>query len=302
MKALLFNLLVLFLSVNQAHAKLNVIASSPDIAWALRAIGGQYVEVESLLEGSEDAHHVDIVPSFVQKVSRADLVCSTGLSLEIAWLPKVIARSNNKKLLSLNCELGSRIQALEKGHGRVDRSMGDVHSDGNPHFTLSPTAMIQGLDVVVEALSQLKPEHAQDFKNNHDKTVLKLKNLLSELKSQLNGKHEHWRLMEYHREFSYFLQDYGLESLGSLEEIPGAPPSAGRLAERVQFAREFKVSLVLASQSAPERLLKRFSELSGIEVVIFPTMMESSGLLSDYFEWQRFMINEILKKIPPHAS
>jgi zinc/manganese transport system substrate-binding protein len=302
MKIIIILFILSFCPEVSLASKLSVVTSSPDIAWAARAVGGEHVTVESLLEGSEDAHHVDIVPSFVQKVSKADLVCSTGLSLEIAWLPKVIARSNNKKILGQSCELGSSIEALEKPTGRVDRSMGDVHSDGNPHFTLGPSFMITALTVMERELATLRPELAAEFKMNRERTTQKIQTMLEELRARLEGQRERLRLMEYHREFSYFMHDYDLLSFGSLEEVPGAPPSAGRLAQRVNMAKENKVNLILASQSAPPRILNRFAELSGVEVITIATMMESEGSNSDYIAWQRSIIEKLLQKIADRDS
>jgi zinc/manganese transport system substrate-binding protein len=285
--------------ISHAAAKLRVVTTTPDIAWAARQIGGEHVEVISLLSGTEDPHHVDILPSFVAQVSRADVLCQVGLALESAWISRVITRSANSRVQpgsSGECILGNHIEALEVPTGRVNRSMGDVHSAGNPHFTLAPTYMIQGAQAIVHALSQGQPQHRELFEANFETLRKELQQLRLTLFERLSPYRQRIRLMEYHKELSYFAVDYELPLLGTLEEVPGIPPSAGRLSERSQHARQNQVQLVLASLATSERLLRRFQQLSGVAYAQFPTMMMASGSDSDYASWQKRLVDLIIEK------
>jgi zinc/manganese transport system substrate-binding protein len=131
---------------------LRVVTSTTDLAWAVRDIGGSRVVAESLLRGTEDPHFVDARPDYVAKVIRADIVCFVGLDLEVGWLPKVLAKSGRREIQSGGqgyCDASRRIEVLEKVNGGADRSQGDVHPGGNPHYWLSPVAMAQaGLETM----------------------------------------------------------------------------------------------------------------------------------------------------------
>ena len=122
-----------------AHAKLNIIASTPDLGAIAREIGKDKVEVTSLAKPTEDPHFVDAKPSFIVKLNKADMLIEGGLHLEIGWLPNLVVGARNQKILTGNpgyliASLG--IHTLEAPDPSADRAMGDVHPMGNPHFML----------------------------------------------------------------------------------------------------------------------------------------------------------------------
>ena len=231
--------LILFLiSVSCAFAKpLKVITSTTDLAWAAREIGKDKVDVTALLAGTENPHYVDTIPEYIRLASEADVVCIIGLELEVGWMPKVLARSGNAQVQPGGkgyCETGKAVTVLEKPTGPVDRSMGDIHVAGNPHFWLSPKSLTEGSQEVLKAFVRVDPAHSKEFEANykalstklealHKTNQAKLKPYLAALKGPA--------IIEYHKEFSYFFYAYEIQSLGSIEEKPGVPPSAGRIAE-----------------------------------------------------------------------
>lgn len=253
-------------------AALRVITTLPDFVEVIEAVGGSSVKVESLLDGSQDPHFVDAVPSYVSKVARADVLCAVGLDLEVGWLPKVVSKSANSKLQKGGtgfCDLSTRVNVLEKAVGKVDRSMGDVHAEGNPHYNLSPSAMAQAAQEVQRVLTALEPTQKELFKKNTEAFIFKMKTLkagiLQKLKP-LQGK----KLLQYHKEFSYFFHEYELKDIGALEEKSGVPPSAARIANVSKRAQQDKVVLLLASNQAPLHSIKKFTELSAIPYLQIP--------------------------------
>ncbi|WP_374075520.1 metal ABC transporter substrate-binding protein [Bdellovibrio bacteriovorus] len=271
-----FILSVLFLASVSAAAKIKVVATQPDIAEVVQAIGGDQVEVQTLLRGSEDPHYAEARPDFILKVNRADVVCSVGLDLEIGWLPKVLSKSGNAKVQDGapgSCVLGKSVKALDVPVGVIDRSLGDVHAHGNPHFVLSPEKLAESGAEVVRALSQAEPGKSSEFEKNYDA----FKKKMADLQSRLAKTVKKAKVMEYHKEFTYFFNAYGLESVGSLEEKPGMPPSAARIAQVAKLAKDNKVTVLFATPSAPHKTLERFQELSGVPVVVVPSYVQSSG-------------------------
>src|SRR6476620_12513181 len=124
-----------------AQGKLNVIATTEDLAAIGREIGGDHITIESIAKGYQDPHFVEPKPSFLLKLQKADLLAVVGLQLEIGWLPPLQTQSRNAKIqvggpgyldMSQFCEV------LEKPQGQVTRAMGDVHPMGNPHYWLDP--------------------------------------------------------------------------------------------------------------------------------------------------------------------
>lgn len=286
-----------------AQGAAKVVTSIPDLAWAAQQIGGEHVEARSLLKGTENPHYADAVPEFIRLVANADVVCFVGLELEVGWLPKVLARSGNAQIQQGGkgfCETGKSVATLEKRTGAVDRSMGDVHPEGNPHYWLDPLAFANASAVISEALIRVDAKNEDHYRKNyaalkaklegiHKKNRAKLGAVLSKIKGPL--------LIEYHGEFTYFNHAYGIQSFGTIEEKPGIPPSAGRIAEAGTSAKGAGVRIALVAEYHPHKVLGRFSELSGIPVVSVPTSIQPLGKIKDYAEFQDYLVDSILKAL-----
>jgi zinc/manganese transport system substrate-binding protein len=290
-----------------AFAKVKVVTTIPDLAWVAAEVGGDHVETKALLRGNENAHFVDAVPEFTRLTADADVVCIAGLDLEVGYMPAVLTRSGNAKIQPGGagyCEAGKSVQVLEKLTTAVDRSMGDVHPAGNPHFYLSPKALADGAKEIAAALTRVDPAHTIDYRKGLaafavkmdalDKEIVNLLKPLKSLQDKAGGKP---LLIEYHREFSYFLNEYGLTSFGSIEEKPGVPPSAGRLGEIAAAAKAADVRIALAADYYPKKTLERFRELSGIELVVVPTMIQPSGSYKTYADLQRHIANSLVTAV-----
>src|SRR6266550_8737906 len=123
-----------------AQAKLEIVATTPDFGSIAAEIGGSRASVTTLAKPTEDPHFVDAKPSFIVKLNRADVLIEGGAELEIGWLPPLLAGARNAKLAPdapgyIRCNEG--IQMLEVP-ATLDRSKGDIHAAGNPHFVVDP--------------------------------------------------------------------------------------------------------------------------------------------------------------------
>src|ERR1043166_5346424 len=94
----MISLLALLSNALPAHAKLNVVATTPDLAAIAREIGGDHIDITTLAKPTEDPHFVDAKPSFIVKLNRADLLIEGGAESEIGWLPALLEQSRNFKL------------------------------------------------------------------------------------------------------------------------------------------------------------------------------------------------------------
>lgn len=305
-----FNVALILTStlVFSAEHPIPVITSTTDLAWAVKQIGGGHVEVNGLLKGTENPHYVDAIPEFIRLASEAKAAFVIGLDLEVGWMPKVLSRSGNAQIQPGGkgyCETGKAVQVLEKPQGGVDRSMGDVHPAGNPHFWLSPKHLGQAAQAISETLSTIDPVHAKDYQENLKTFLQKMEHIqfknANKLKAALGTPTEPV-LLEYHKEFSYFLETYGLKSLGSIEEKPGVAPSAGRLAEIALQGKGANLKFVLAADTAPKKTLERFSEISGIPVVVIPMSVQPFGKLSSYELLQEHIIEKIAQVFKTPAT
>ncbi|MBY0371943.1 metal ABC transporter substrate-binding protein [bacterium] len=281
----------------------NVVTSTTDLAWLVKEIGSPHVQVTSLLKGTENPHYVDAVPEFIRLVSNANIVCVIGLDLEVGWMPKVLSRSGNAQVQPGGrgyCETGKTVQVLEKPLGGVDRSLGDVHPSGNPHFWLSPKHLAQAISTIVDALAGVDPNHAVDYVNKAKEVSGQLEALSQKNREKLKpivARQKGPLIIEYHKEFSYLFDSCGLTSFGSIEEKPGVTPSAGRLVSVALAAKNAGIKVAIASENAPKQTLSRFTELSGIPVVQVPMSLQPAKGLTSYVALQEKLVDSIVKHL-----
>lgn len=298
-------LVALFMMAGPAAAaeKISVVTSIPDLAWVAAEIGGERVDAKPLLRGTENPHFVDAVPEFTRLVANADVVCVVGLDLESGYMPAVLARSGNAEVQPGGkgyCEAGKGVTVLEKPTSSVDRSMGDVHPHGNPHFYLSPKALAESATVIATTLCAVDPAYATQYQKGLAAFVASMKALTDEVSARLKPLRDAQEaagkalIMEYHREFTYFLVHYGLKSFASVEEKPGVPPSAGQLGALATSAKASGVRAVLATDYNPSGTLRRFSELSGVKELVVPTMIQPNGTYKTYAALQRHIADALI--------
>src|SRR3989442_10435414 len=166
-----------------SHAKLNVVATLPDFGAIAQEIGGDKIKVTSIARGTEDQHFVDARPSYVRVLNQADVLIEGGAELEVGWLPPLVNGARNGKILSEapgHVILSRGIRLLEVPTSPVDRSMGDVHPFGNPHFTLDPANGKIIAARLAATFARLDPADASVYQANLQKFTQRLDRKLSE--------------------------------------------------------------------------------------------------------------------------
>lgn len=284
---------LLLIICTQLWAKPTIVATLPELKWIVDEIAGNKIESQSILNGNEDPHFVDATPSFILKVSNASLVVANGLDLEVGWLPKVIQMAGNSKIqFNANgyCDASQNITKTQV-IPNYDRSMGDVHPLGNPHYTLSISQMKLASKKILECLISIDADNSNFYQKNQLKLMQNLSAHLTkiqELLKPLVGKF----FMTYHQEFIYYQQDFNLSSQGTLESVPGILPSAAHLFNISKDAIDKKVVLVLASNTNPKKYLEKFKEMTKIPFVQLPLHMGDT--FKDYLDFQSHLAMEIL--------
>ncbi len=272
-------LLVLLLVSPAAFAKLNVVATTTDIGAIVRAVGGDAIHLSVIAKGSQDPHYIEAKPSYMVKLRDADLLVSNGLSLEIGWLPSLIRGARNPKVnpgANGNLELGSLIEPIEKPTTAQTRAMGDVHPDGNPHFTLDP---IRDGDLAIklaERLSQMDAPNkagfttrAQSYRDNLAKRTLDWQKRLT-----ATGIKE---VVTYHPSLNYFLDRFHLEAPISLEAKPGVPPTTQHILDVIDTVKRNKIKLILVDNFFDTKIAERVAkDAPGVKVESIGNAVDSA--------------------------
>ena len=269
-----------------AQAKLNVIATTPDFGAIAKEIGGDRVEITTLAKPTEDPHFVDAKPSFIVKLNRADALIEGGAELELGWLPPLLDGARNKKLDAgqpgrIACAKGV---AMLEVPSTLDRSKGDLHAAGNPHFTTDPLNGKIAAQTIAEAFSQLDPKSADYFQSNLKKFSDRLDAKMAEWQKLLEP-YKGREVVTYHNYWPYFAQRFGLKMELFLEPKPGIPPSPAHLAEVVTKMRSDKIKVILAQPYVSRKTAETAANLTGglvLDVAAFPgTNKNTEG----YLEW-----------------
>jgi zinc/manganese transport system substrate-binding protein len=260
------------LSPARAAAALHVVTTVPGLAALAQEVGGKRVEAESLSRGVQDPHFVDANPMLAVKLRGADLLVDVGLELEIGWLPPLVTQSRNADIQpggKRRLTAASAIQVLDVPTGPVDRSMGDLHPGGNPHFLNDPRCGLEVAGAIAARLAQLDPAGAAEYQAN-----------LAAFKQRLQAARAGWeaqlaplkgrKVFTQHRTLSYFFDWSGLVPDGELEPRPGVPPPPSHLAELVQVAQRDGVKEIVVENYYDTRSAEVVARHSGGRVVQIP--------------------------------
>lgn len=236
-------------AVSPLEAKIRVVTTTSDLAYLARIVGGDRVEVTNLVPGGSDPHYMEPRPDFIVKMSKADLFAEIGMDLEIGWSPTLLAQARNPKIQRGSpgyCDASIGVRILEKPTGPVDRSRGDVHIFGNPHYWTDPLNAAIMARNLRDALVRVDSAGASVYQANYQ-------NLFDRLKASALAQTERFKphagmkAAVYHREASYLAQRLRLNIVASIEEKPGVPPSAAYLKEVVQLLRRENVKIILVA-------------------------------------------------------
>lgn len=294
-------LISIFLLSQNAMAQVQIVTSVPDFAAIAKEIGGDKVEVVSLAKGYQNPHYVDAKPTYVTKLNKADLMVYNGLELEIGWLPTLITGARNSDILAGN-SLGhynassSIKQKLEVHSGPIDRSMGDLHPGGNPHFMLDPRNGITVARGIAARLIKIDSENSQFYEENFNNFVSTLKMKISEWDTQL-APYKGTEVVSYHKLWTYFIDWAGFRLDGTIEPKPGIPPTPSHVADLIKRMQEQNVKLVISANYYPQKTPQIIAQKTGAAFVILPAMVEGRDGINTYVDLFDTIVAEIIASL-----
>lgn len=238
--AILAPLALLALLPGPARARLRVAASITDLASIAASVGGDQVETFAIARPNADVHRVEVLPSYMVRVARADLYLKVGFELD-RWADGIIDGSRNARLRVLDC--GTGVTPLEKPT-TVTAALGDVHPLGNPHYWLDPRNGAIVAHAIAAELARLDPSHAADYAARAG-AFARAATAAHERGRQAAAKLPVPTVFTYHSSWVYFGQAFGLEIAATAEPVPGIPPTARHLQELVTIARRRPVAALV---------------------------------------------------------
>lgn len=284
-----------------ALAKLNVVATLPDLAAIAEAVGGDHVNVTSLASGMEDPHFVDPKPSFIRVLNRADVLIEGGAELELGWLPPLVRNARNADILGnapghVLAADGARL--IQVPAAAADRSQGDVHRLGNPHFLLDPNNARTVASHIAATLGKLDAANAAAYQANLKRFQERVDQKLPEW-AALMAPFRGTQVVTYHKSFDYLLEHFGLVLAGTIEPKPGIEPSPAHINGLVPAARAAGVKLVIIEPNRPRRTPARVAEAVGAKLLVLPLMVGGAPAARDYFSWYDHVVQQLAGALKP---
>ncbi|MGH7571587.1 MAG: metal ABC transporter substrate-binding protein [Gemmatimonadota bacterium] len=255
-----------------AQEKVRVVTTLPVFAELMKEIGGDRVTVEAVASPIQDPHFVDAKPSYILDAGRADIWVEAGMSLEIGWAPLVLQGSRNGDIQPGGpgyVNASSHVQKLGVPVGRLDRSRGDVHPEGNPHYWLDPLNTVPITADITLALSRIDPANAGYYTDRRRAFLAELDRRMGVWEARmapLRGQ----PVVSYHESWEYFARRFGLDLVGQLEPKPGIPPSPSHLARLIERMRAVGAKLILVEPYYEKKNPELVARETGAEVVELP--------------------------------
>lgn len=287
------------LSPLAGQAKLNVVATTPDLGAIATEIGGDRVELTTLMRPSEDPHFVEAKPSFITKLARADALIEGGAELEVGWLTALMQRVSNPKIAAGKpgrVLANQGVQMLEVPTA-LDRSQGDIHAAGNPHFMIDPENAKIVARHIADAFASLDAASADVFRSNLKNFVDKLDERLPVWQKAL-APFKGQSVVGYHKSWPYFAQRFGLKIDVFLEPKPGLPPTPAHLAEVIAKIKEDKIRLIIVDRYLDRRTADSVAQRTGAEVLEvsqYPGAIK--GVEPNYIALVEYLVNSMARAL-----
>ncbi|MGZ8811598.1 MAG: metal ABC transporter substrate-binding protein [Thermoanaerobaculia bacterium] len=301
MKRILTLIAVLTIATNAFAAdKLRVVTTIQDLASLTREVGGDKVDAVSIARGYQDPHFVEPKPSFLLLLRNADLLEVVGLELEIGWLPPLLDQSRNPNIRPGTkgyLDLSHGVEILDRPTGAVNRSMGDVHPMGNPHYWLDPANAVRMAIQIERKLEELRPQDASYFQQR-----------LNAFKLRINDANKRWmtmmapyrgaKIVTYHNSWPNFARHFGLDVVDYVEPKPGVPPSPSHTFQLINLMKAQKVRAIVMEPYFDVKTPQSIAERTGAQLVIlYPSVGGGKSGTEDYFQLFETNIVNLIKAL-----
>jgi zinc/manganese transport system substrate-binding protein len=294
MKSLL--LAILLITPALASAEVKVFACEPEWAALAEEIGGDLVDAYAATTAFQDPHYIQARPSLIAKVRQADLVICSGAQLEIGWLPALLQKANNRRVLPGNdgyFEASSFVIRLD-ATGNVDRAQGDIHPLGNPHIQTNPHNILAVARALVARISKIDSVNTETYETNLESFITEWAAAIERWETKaapLRGK----RIITHHKSWVYLERWLGLEEAANLEAIPGLPPTATHLSRLLDRFAEGGADVIIRSPYQDSRPAEWLSERTGLPAIVLPLTVGGTDEAATLYAWFDDIIDRLLE-------
>ena len=296
--AAIFTLCALSASTVSAQ-KLKVVTTTTDLHSIAHAVGGSRITAIAISAGYQDPHFVEAKPSFVLKLSDADLFAFVGLDLEVGWAPLLIESSRNRKIApgsSGYVDVSKAIRVRDVAQGTVDRSQGDVHPRGNPHYWLHPENGRLIARLFRDKFTELDPAGAAEYDRNLkvfetalDASVKSWETLIADIRGK--------PVVAWHTSWRYFADFTGMNLVGFMEPKPGVPPSPAHLAGLIQTMKRTGAKIIIMEPFYNRKTADLVANKTGAKVLVLPPSVGGRKELTSYLSVLAYNLGQVAEAV-----
>ena len=267
-----------------ARAQLKVVTSTTDLYDIAKAVGGEKITATHIGEGYQDPHFIEAKPSFVLQLRNADVWAFVGLDLEIGWMPLLLQGARNPKLQPGQpgyVDASGVISVLDVARGNVDRSQGDVHPLGNPHYWLDPENGRRIAKLFQETFATLDPKNVSVYDANAKAFTQRLDAAERTWQADL-AKIKGRPVVAWHTSWRYFAEYTGMNIVGFMEPKPGVPPSPAHLAGLIQTMKQAGAKVIIMEPFYDKKTADFVAGKTGAKVLVLAPSVGGAKGLDDY--------------------
>lgn len=267
-----------------AQAKLNVFACEPEWGALVQELAAKHASVKTATTALQDPHRIQARPSLIAAVRRADLLVCTGADLEAGWLPLLLRRANNPKVLpgrSGYFEAAAQVR-LRDVPATVDRAQGDVHPSGNPHLHTDPRNILAVAEALGGRLAELDAANAAQYRQR-----------LTDFRGRWQQAMDRWQdqaqalrgmpVVSQHQSWTYLIAWLELDNVATLEPKPGLPPSSAHLAAVAAQLRGQPARAVLRAAYQDPQPSEWLAQQVAVRTVVLPYTVGGTPQATDLF-------------------
>lgn len=265
-------------------ASVHVAAAYPYIGELVKTVAGDKAEVSVIASASSDPHFVTPRPSYIGVLRSSDLLILNGGGLEIGWIPPLLAQANNAKIVQGSegyLDLSKYVKMIDKP-ASLSRAQGDIHAEGNPHYSLDPHIMPTLAKVIMLKLSAMDPANKNVYHANYDTFAKHWADKLMQWDVQM-APCRNTEVVQYHELFNYFFNRYGIHTAATIEPLPGISPSSKHTMEVITQIRSKKIPLIAQDDYHEPKTAQFIAEKSGAKVVVL-AHDAGNGSLDKWFD------------------
>ena len=296
--ALAVALVVVASMAGGAERKLRVVTTIPDLTALAQAVGGDLADVETLTRGTQNAHEAEVRPTMMLKLRRADVLVENGLELD-AWADVAVNGANNPNIVRGSAgriDISRGLPILEVPTVRVDRSMGDVHPLGNPHYSLDPGFAPTITQNILEGFSRLAADGRPTFERNRQAFLDQLNEAMTRWTKTLEP-FRGAKVVVYHPQWIYFLSRFGLVQAATLEDRPGIPASPGHLVRVIQQMKAERIKVIIVEPWNDRKLAERVAQEAGAKAIVLASMVGGVKGADSYIGAIDYNVNELSRAL-----